>query len=279
MSAPTHTVVQISDTHIVAEGKLLHDKVDTTANLNAALAGVEALGGAAAVVLTGDLADTADLAAYRRLRGIVDEFTARTGIPVLYMMGNHDERAAFRTGLLGEEPDVAPYDHSTVIDGLRLIVMDSTVPGHHHGEFSAEQLAWLRDELATPAPAGTVLALHHPPMPSPLPIMDELGFRQTEELGEVIRGTDVRIVLSGHAHHAAAGVLAGIPVWISGAIAYTQDVFAGPERLRGIAGAACTRVDVYPGTATATSVPVGAPDVVYDVAISEMLAMAAEYTH
>ncbi|SFP70371.1 3',5'-cyclic AMP phosphodiesterase CpdA [Amycolatopsis rubida] len=276
MTAPTHTIVQISDTHIVPEGALLHDKVDTTANLTAALAGAEALGNVKVVVLTGDLADTADQAAYRRLRAIVDEFTTRSGIPVLYMMGNHDERAAFRTGLLGEEPSIEPYDHSSEHDGLRVIVMDSTVPGHHYGECTPEQLDWLRTELATPAPAGTVLALHHPPMPMAVPLMEELGFRGIDELAGVIRGTDVRIVLSGHAHHAAATVLAGIPVWISGATAYTQDGFAGPEMLRGVVGAACTRVDVYPGLATATSVPVTPPGTVYEARVSELLAMAGQ---
>lgn len=278
MTVPTHTIVQISDTHIVEEGKLLHDKVDTTANLLASFGAVEELGTAKAVVLTGDLADTADAAAYQRLRGHVDEFTERTGLPVLYMMGNHDERAAFRAGLLDAE-GTEPYDYSRTIDGLRVIVMDSTVPGHHHGEFSGEQLAWLENELATPAPAGTVFALHHPPMPSPLPIMEDLGFREPEKLAEVLRGTDVKIVVSGHAHHAAAGVLAGIPVWISGANAYTQDVLAGPDRIRGIVGAACTRIDVYPETATATSVPVGVSDTVYEGSISDMMAMAAEYSH
>ncbi|KAA9154302.1 metallophosphatase [Amycolatopsis acidicola] len=278
MSTLTHTLVQISDTHIVGEGGLLHDKVDTTANLLAAFRAVEELGTAKAVVLTGDLADTADTSAYKRLRGHVDEFSERTGLPVLYMMGNHDERAAFRAGLLDAE-GTEPYDYSRIIDGLRVIVMDSTVPGHHYGELTPEQLAWLKEELATPAPAGTVFALHHPPMPSPLPIMAEVGFHEPEKLADVLRGSDVKIVLSGHAHHAAAGALAGIPVWISGANAYTQDVLVGPDRIRGIVGAACTRVDVYDDTATAISVPVGASETVYEGAISEMLAAAAEYSH
>jgi hypothetical protein len=46
--------------------------------------------------------------------------------------------------------------------------LDTSVPGYHHGEISGRQLDWLADELATPAPDGTILALHHPPIPSVL---------------------------------------------------------------------------------------------------------------
>ncbi|PXY36648.1 metallophosphoesterase [Prauserella flavalba] len=280
MSRPTHTVVQISDTHIVPEGTLLHDKVDTTANLAAAFAAVERIGDdVQAVVLTGDLADKADAPSYRRLRSQVDEFTERAGIPVLYMMGNHDERATFRVGLLGEEPSVEPYDYSRMVGDLRIIVLDSTVPGHHHGELTEEQLAWLADELATPAPAGTVLALHHPPLPSALTIMTDLGLRNADALGEVIGGTDVKLVVSGHAHHPAAGVLAGIPVWISGANAYSQDVLIPSTSIRGVVGAHCTRIDVFAGSAIATSVPIGADDVVYEMDAEQMRAMAEAYAH
>jgi 3',5'-cyclic AMP phosphodiesterase CpdA len=39
---PTHTLIQISDTHIVRPGELLYDKVDTHAVLAAVLAQLEA---------------------------------------------------------------------------------------------------------------------------------------------------------------------------------------------------------------------------------------------
>lgn len=280
MTRPTHTVVQISDTHIVPEGTLLHDKVDTAANLTAALTRIEKLGNDVhAVVLTGDLADKADDASYRRLRSIVEEFTDRAGIPVLYTMGNHDERAAFRVGLLGEEPSVEPYDHTMMIGDLRVIVLDSTIPGQHDGELTEEQLAWRAEELATPAPAGTVLALHHPPMPSALTIMDDLGLRDANKLADVIRGTDVKIVVSGHAHHPAAGVLAGIPVWISGATAYSQDLLIPSTSIRGVVGAHCTRIDVFAETAVVTSVPIAADDVVYEMDADKMRELAKAYAH
>ncbi|MER5388423.1 phosphodiesterase [Saccharopolyspora sp. NPDC002686] len=270
MSLPRHTIIQISDSHIVPEGDLLHGRVDTAENLTSALEDVEKLSTPPdAVLLSGDLADTADPAAYRRLRAIVEAFGERTGIPVLYAMGNHDERAAFRAGLLDAD-GVEPYDHVRMFGDLRLIVLDSTVPGKHHGELTEEQLSWLADELATPAPGGTVLALHHPPMDSPIPLMDSVAFHGTAQLGEVLRGSDVRIVVSGHAHYPSAGLLGGVPVWISGASAYTQDVLIEQNGLRGVVGGAYTRIDVFEETAIATSVPIGARETVYEITIEQL---------
>lgn len=276
MSLPKHTIIQISDTHIVPEGELLHDRVDTAANLTAALDAVEKLATAPdAVLLSGDLTDTAAPAAYQRLRAIVESFGERTGIPVLYAMGNHDERAAFRAGLLDTD-GVEPYDYTRMLGDLRLIVLDSTVPGKHHGELTDEQLSWLSEELSTSAPSGTVLALHHPPMDSPIPLMSEFAFHGADRLAEVLRGSDVRIVVSGHAHYPSAGLLGGVPVWISGASAYTQDVLIGENGLRGIVGGACTRIDVFAETAIATSIPIGVQETVYEVTLDQLRAFAAQ---
>ena len=47
-----------------------------------------------------------------------------------------------------------PYCYVTWVGGLRVIVLDSTVPGAAHGELDKPQLDWLRAELE-PAAEGT----------------------------------------------------------------------------------------------------------------------------
>ena len=89
-------------------------------------------------------------------------------------MGNHDERAAYARGLfdrdLGDHDELAVPAQDAVYDvgGLRIVALDTSVPRYHHGELSDEQLDWLADVLTTPAEHGTVLALHHPPIPVPM---------------------------------------------------------------------------------------------------------------
>ena len=82
-------------------------------------------------------------------------------------MGNHDERAAYARGLFDSDDDGA-QDRVHEVDGLRIVALDTSVPGYHHGELRPEQLAWLADVLATPAEHGTLLAMHHPPLPLPM---------------------------------------------------------------------------------------------------------------
>ena len=98
-------------------------------------------------------------------------------------MGNHDNRAELRRLLLDEAPSMAPLDRVSMIDGLRIITLDTSVPGHHYGEITAAQLDWLADELATPAPDGTILALHHPPIPSVLDLAVTVELRDQASWG------------------------------------------------------------------------------------------------
>ncbi|WP_406290093.1 metallophosphoesterase [Embleya sp. NBC_00896] len=264
MRTPRHTLVQFSDVHVVPEGELLLDRLDTAEQLRQALAAVEAADLApTALLFTGDLADTGDLRAYRRLRALVDEAAPRIGAPALYAMGNHDDRAAFREGLLGVPASTDAHDFTHTAGDVRVIMLDSTTPGSHSGDLTEDQLEWLRAELAEPAAGGTVLGLHHPPIPTPLAFLERLSLKDPGRLGRAIAGTDVRIVLTGHNHHATCGVLAGVPVWAAPAVAYRADVFPPAGTYQGVTGVGYTRVDLYEDSATATFVPVGPIEPVY----------------
>ena len=235
--AARHTIVHLSDTHLLAGGAPLAGVVDTVASLERVRRQLVRLAGAVtAVVVTGDVADLGEADAYRRVRELLEPLAEELGAPLVWVMGNHAERAEFRSALLGEAPSDEPVDRVTTIDGLRIIAIDSTVPGFHHGELDAARLERLAALLAEPAPHGTVLALHHAPIPTPLAVMDVLELRGQDELAEVLAGSDVRLILGGHLHYATNGVFAGIPVAVAGAASYTMDLSAPPRELRGIDG-------------------------------------------
>lgn len=265
------TLVQISDIHVLAEG-LQHGCVDTLANLELVLRRVENSGlRPDLLLLTGDLTDRGEPQAYRLLRRRVEASSEMLGAPVLYLPGNHDERATFRVEILDEAPSDEPIDQVAWCGGLRIVAMDSTVPGEDGGELRPEQLDWLAEQLAVPAVEGTVLAMHHPPVPSPIASMNRIALRHPEQLSEVIAGSDVRIVLAGHNHHAMSGVLGTIPVWLSPASAYQADPLVPDGRFRGYPGAACSRIDLWPSTVLATTIIVGTGlDPIVDVPMSAM---------
>lgn len=257
--SPTCTLVQLTDLHVVADGEELPGGVDTAAVLADALRAVEdAAINPAALVLTGDLTEHGSPAQYRRLRSIVEPVAARLGAPLVYAAGNHDDRAALREHLMGEPPSDEPLDHTVRIGDLRIVALDSTIPGHGHGALTPEQLDRLRAELAEPAPAGTVLALHHPPLPSASPLAASIPLLRRADLAAVIAGTDVRLVLAGHTHVVSAGTLGGVPVWTGGPLATVLDPFAPGAALRGLATPSVSRIDLFPDTLITTSVPIGA---------------------
>lgn len=150
--APDHFILHVSDTHFVGGREPLHGRVDSDANLIELFDGYRKSNQRPeAIVFTGDLADTGDDDAYERLRAIVEPAAAELGAQVIWVMGNHDERVAFRRGLLDEDGEQSePVDRVYDVNGLRIIALDSTVPGHHHGEISDAQLEWLAAELEVP---------------------------------------------------------------------------------------------------------------------------------
>jgi 3',5'-cyclic-AMP phosphodiesterase len=255
---PRYTLVQISDPHVEDEGAAGRYGADTLVALDRALRRLEATGVRPdAVLFTGDLVERGTPAEYRRFRAAVEPVAARLAVPFVYAMGNHDDRAALRGVLLGDGSGATgPLYQVVRVHGLRIVVLDSSVPGRAYGELGAAQLDRLRAELAQPAPDGTVLVLHHPPLPSVLPVTAAIALQDRAALAAAIAGTDVRIVLAGHTHMTSAGALAGVPVWTPGALASTADAL--PPAAAGstlVAAPAVARIDLFADSVIATAVP------------------------
>ena len=147
--APDRTLLHLSDTHLRAPGARLFDVIDGAERMQRTLASIVDSGVRPdALIFTGDLADLGEPEAYTRLRSLVEPAAAAIGARVMWVMGNHDDRVAFRSRLLDDDSgDDAPYDRVEEIDGLRIVTLDSSVPGHHHGEVSDDQLDWLAQVL------------------------------------------------------------------------------------------------------------------------------------
>ncbi|MDQ1555225.1 MAG: 3,5-cyclic-AMP phosphodiesterase [Actinomycetota bacterium] len=256
---PNHFLLHLSDTHLLAADGRLYDRVDSERHLRELFEELEGSNGRPeAIIFTGDLADRGEPDAYTKLRAIVEPAAARLGAQVIWVMGNHDDRAAFRSGLFGEFPSYRAVDRVYDVGGLRVITLDSTVPGHHWGEVTSAQLDWLAEELSTPAPHGTILAMHHPPLPSVLDLAVAVELRDQSGLAEVLEGSDVRSILAGHLHYSSTGTFAGIPVSVASATCYTQDLNVPVGGTRGRDGArAFNLVHVYDSTVLHSVVPLG----------------------
>ena len=218
---PRHFLLHLSDPHLLGGPQPLHGVVDSEALLRQLFEEVHASGARPeAVIFTGDLADLGEPEAYAKLRAIVDPACEALGAKVIWAMGNHDDRANFRAGLLDEADNDAPVDHSYFVNGLRIITLDTSVPG-----------------------------FHHPPVPSVLDLAVLVELRGQPALAGVLRNSDVRAILGGHLHYSTTASFAGIPVSVASATCYTQDLNVPVGGTRGRdGGQAFNLVHVYEHT-------------------------------
>ncbi|MFG2052460.1 metallophosphoesterase family protein [Micromonospora sp. NPDC048930] len=258
MNPPTrHRILHLSDTHIGADG---HDEdgVDAAAALDRILHDARHVPDLDLVVVSGDIADDGSLDGCAAARERVGRFAADRGIPHVYCPGNHDTRRSFAAVLgsghlaadgtdAGELADPAAELRTavSVVRGLRVVTLDSLVPGAVHGVLGDEQLRWLRSVLDRPAEAGTVVVLHHPPIALPSsPLMASVNLRDADAFAAALAGSDVRAVLCGHYHLQVSGFLAGVPVWVTPGVVTRIDLTAPPRLERAVTGAGATVVDL-----------------------------------
>ncbi|MBK0332787.1 metallophosphoesterase [Brachybacterium sp. MASK1Z-5] len=240
-------ILQLTDTHLYGDPASRHyDRIDTAAALQALLARVRGMEGVDVVVHTGDASDDGSVASYRLLHEILDPFAAELGAELVVTMGNHDVPAAY-TEVAGPGDHGGPWQdrvHALPGGGL-VIVLDSSVPGAGYGHLDPEQLEWLRGVLGSPGDAPTVLAIHHPPLVGATPLLRGLDLDGLDALADVLAGSDVRAILSGHYHHPMTGSIAGIPVLVCPGITNVVDPLApgGVERAGARSGAQLVEID------------------------------------
>ena len=214
-------LAQLSDLHIKAEGEPLLGKIDTAAMLRACVSDVLALRQQPdAVVITGDLVDlgTADEYAYLR------ELLAPLAMPLYVIPGNHDERRALRAAFrehdyLGQSQHFIQY----AIDDypLRIVALDTVIPGASGGELCGERLEWLDRTLAQAQDRPTAVVMHHPPFRTYIAHMDRFALRDPEPFAEVIaQHPQVEAVLCGHVHRPIEMRFAGTIVSIAPSCAH-----------------------------------------------------------
>ncbi|KOV64068.1 metallophosphoesterase family protein [Streptomyces sp. MMG1121] len=248
-------ILHLSDTHLDRAGGPDADGGDGTAALRRLLDELGHLHDLDAVVVTGDVADDGSHEAYERTRELLSGYAGRRGADVFYTTGNHDDRTAFADVLgSGHVQPEAVYDGAageraaaSTVDGWRLVTLDTLVPGKGYGRLDDGQLNWLRGLLAAPAPQGTVLAFHHPPVALDVDIQRALGLHNSAELAETIRGTDVQLILCGHFHLQILARLEQATVWVTPGVVSRIDLTARPGTERAVHGPSASLVHL--GTA------------------------------
>lgn len=195
-------IAQISDTHIREEGQLAYRHVETAGFLARCVEQLRSMTPRPDFVLaTGDLVDAGRREEYRHLRRLLTPLP----MPVYLVPGNHDDRDALRSefadhAYLPRDGEFLQY----VVDGdpVRLVVLDTLIPGQGSGRLCDDRLAWLDARLGEAPDTPTVIVMHHPPFVTAIEHMDRLGLLEGgDRLGAIVdRYRNVERIVCGHLH-------------------------------------------------------------------------------
>ena len=195
-------ICQLTDLHIRPPGVRAYHVVETNALAEQAFRAVAALEPKPDVVLiTGDLTECGLDREYALLAGLIRQ---HLHAPVLVIPGNHDDRAVMREELkdlrgVTSDPEFVQY----AIDDfpVRLVMLDTLVPGEAYGELCGARLAFLDRALAAVPDKPTLIGMHHPPFVCGIDHMDRINLRNAEAFASVLaRHPQVERIVCGHHH-------------------------------------------------------------------------------
>ena len=177
------------------------------------------------VIITGDLTECGLEAEYATL---VDILKRTLSLPVYVIPGNHDRRENLRRGLAHlpgviADPEFVQYaveDHA-----VRLVMLDTVVPGAGYGALSAGQLDWLDRTLAAQPSKPTLVGMHHPPFATGIPHMDRIALLDAHPFRSVIaRHPQVERIVCGHHHRPIFGRCAHAIASIAPSVAHQVEL-------------------------------------------------------
>ena len=206
-------IAQISDLHIKREGELSCGVVDTFAMLRRCITHLLALPQRPELLLvSGDLVDSGSPQEYATLRRLL----APLAVPYYLIPGNHDDRAALRDEF-ADQPWLRqwePFIQYAIDDWpLRIVALDTVIPGDDGGRLCDERLAWLEATLAAAPRKPTLVMMHHPPFRTWMTGMDRHGLESPELFAAVIaRHAQVERIVCGHMHRCIEARIGRVPV-------------------------------------------------------------------
>jgi 3',5'-cyclic AMP phosphodiesterase CpdA len=224
-------IAQLTDLHVRPVGKPANRVVETNVFTERALRSVAALHPRPdAVIITGDLTECGLDEEYANLARMLRH---NLTMPLYVIPGNHDRRGVLRENLahlpgVTSDPHFVQYvieDHP-----VRLIMLDTLVPGAGHGELCAERLGFLERALAAAPDRPTMIAMHHPPFLCGIGHMDRINLRNSAEFANLVaRHKQVERIICGHVHRPIVVRLGQTIASIAPSVAHQVELSFDPQ--------------------------------------------------
>ena len=196
-------IIQISDPHIVAKGKLAYGQVDTCLALTQCVAQINKIlpeiGPVDMIIVTGDLTDFGTSDEYSLFRELIEELN----IPYRAIPGNHDDKSVMQKCFADADwmPKTGPINWQIDFEDLKVIGLDTSIIGKAHGNLETDSLNFLRSSLNSAKGKPVIVASHHPPIITGIEKMDIQNLRDSDELKEILSTYQGELkLICGHIH-------------------------------------------------------------------------------
>jgi 3',5'-cyclic AMP phosphodiesterase CpdA len=222
----TVTIVQLTDLHVRPEGIAAYRVCESNMMTERALQAVGRLS-ADAVVITGDLTDCGLASEYTLLAGMLRRHLR---VPVHLIPGNHDRREVMRETLPGVRAEDGFIQFALDVGPVRLVMLDTVVPGAGHGCMDGGRLEWLDRTLSERPDAPTMIGMHHPPFVCGIAHMDAINLRDSSAFATVVgRHAQVKRIVCGHHHRPVTANVAHAIATISPSVAHQTELDLDPS--------------------------------------------------
>jgi 3',5'-cyclic-AMP phosphodiesterase len=152
-------LIVLTDLHMVPTGCTIIG-LDPYIRLQSAISHINRFhADADGVVVMGDITNDGDSVSYARVKQLL----AKLRPPCHAMIGNHDDRAEFRAAFPLAPVDPHGFVQSVVeLADVRLILLDTVMPGQVGGRLCDDRLAWLETQLSDGQGRAALIFMHHP---------------------------------------------------------------------------------------------------------------------
>ena len=219
------TIVQLTDLHVRPEGIAAYRVCESNMLTERALRAVARLR-PDVVIITGDLTDCGLAAEYKLLAGLLRRYLP---MPVHVIPGNHDRRDVLLANLPGVQCHRGIIQYAVELGPVRLVMLDSVVPGAGHGSMDGGRLEWLDHTLSQAPDRPTMIGMHHPPFLCGITHLDSINLRDYEAFTALIaRHPQVERIVCGHHHRPVTAQVAQAIATISPAVAHQAELDLTP---------------------------------------------------
>ena len=199
MSSPdSFNLVQITDTHIFGSPDKMLAGTNTRDTLLTVLTKVSEIKNVSRLIVTGDVSMDGSQNSY----DWISKQLEATGMDFSVLPGNHDD---IQKWPLVFPQHLCSFPATLIEKPWKLIFLNTQILGREYGGIDHKSLSFLKKEMNARDAAFIVIFMHHPPFSVGSNWIDAIGLKAgKEEFLELISGTKVKLVVSGHVHQEAS---------------------------------------------------------------------------